>query len=100
LDPRLPPSFPTRRSSDLSGARLVIQSKETGQASGFRITASDADGNDTDGTGLSALAYDPQNGTTGTQQTQAAANAKATINGVEVDRKSTRLNSSHVKISY
>lgn len=70
--------------TDSSGARLVMQSATTGEANGFRITATDDDGNGTDAAGLSALAYDPANGTTGTKLTQAASDAVATINNIEV----------------
>lgn len=77
--------------NDASGARLVIQSKETGVASGFRITAADSDGNNINGAGLSALAYAPDLNTIGTQQTQQATNAKATINGVAVESATNTL---------
>lgn len=70
--------------NDASGARLVMTSKATGEANAFRVTASDTDGNDTDASGLSALAYDPANSTAGTRLTQTAANAAARINGVDV----------------
>jgi flagellar hook-associated protein 2 len=76
--------------NDTTGARLVMNSSSTGAANGFRITATDTgDANDTDANGLSALTYNPpaNNATTnpaGTTATQAAGNAKATINGVEV----------------
>lgn len=70
--------------TDSSGARLVMQSATTGEANGFRITATDDDGNGNDATGLSALAYDPTNGTTGTKLTQAASDAEATINNIAV----------------
>jgi flagellar hook-associated protein 2 len=70
--------------TDSSGARLVMQSATTGEANGFRITATDDDGNGTDASGLSALAYDPGNTTTGTKLTQAATDAQATINNIPV----------------
>lgn len=78
--------------NDASGARLVIQSKETGAANGFRIAAADSDGNNVDGAGLSALAYAPDLSTTGTQQTQQATNSKAAINGVAVESPTNALN--------
>jgi len=62
--------------TDTTGSRLVMSSSTTGAANAFRVTAT--------GTGPSALAYDPPNGTTGTTLTQTAANAKATINGLAV----------------
>ena len=70
--------------TDSSGARLSLRSKTTGQDNGFRITATDADGNNTDGAGLSRLAFDPAGGTTRASLTVAAADAVASVNGVEV----------------
>lgn len=70
--------------NDANGSRLVMNSSATGAANGFRIQATDDDGNNVDNAGLSALAYDPANSTAGTTQTQAAGNAAATINGVAV----------------
>lgn len=74
--------------NDASGARLVMNSENTGASNGFRVTTTDADGNNTDASGLSALAYDPAASTAGTTQTQAASNAAATINGVSVTSES------------
>lgn len=71
--------------NDASGARLVMTSKETGVANGFRVkVTNDQDANNTDSQGLSALAYDPQGGTTGTTLNQAPSDALATINGITV----------------
>lgn len=70
--------------TDSSGARLVMQSATTGEANGFQITSTDADGGNTDATGLSALAYDPSSATSGTTLTQAASDATATINNIPV----------------
>lgn len=72
---------------DASGARLVMTSTKTGEASGFRVTTTDTgDGNDTDNAGLSALAYNPDPAVTnaGTTRTQQAKDAAASINGIEV----------------
>ena len=76
---------------DASGERLLMRSKETGTANGFRITAADADGNHTDATGLSRLSFAGGVGS-GTTQTQAAQNALATINGVSIQTASNTLN--------
>lgn len=75
--------------NDSGGARLVMTSKSTGAENGFRVQASDDDGNSLDGSGISAFAYDldPVNTTTGSDA-QAAQDAVATINGVEVTSKS------------
>ncbi len=44
---------------DASGERLLVRSKDTGEASGFRITVSgDSAGTDTDDLGLSRLSFD------------------------------------------
>ena len=74
--------------TDSSGARLVMNSTGTGASSGFRITATDSDGNNTDDSGISLLAYDPASSTTGTSLTRAASNASATVNGVTVTSES------------
>ncbi|WP_281556565.1 flagellar filament capping protein FliD [Thalassomonas sp. RHCl1] len=44
--------------TDGTDQHLVLNSKETGVSSEIKITVDDNDGNDTDGTGLSQLAYD------------------------------------------
>ena len=62
--------------NDASGSRLVFTSSTTGTDNAFRVTA--------DTGGLSALAFDPPGGTTGTTITQPAANAEASINGLPV----------------
>lgn len=73
---------------DASGERLLMRSKDTGAENGFRVLVADADGNDTDATGLSRLAFD---GVNGMGQTQAGQNALATINGVSITSVSNRL---------
>ncbi|MEX8517204.1 MAG: flagellar filament capping protein FliD [Leptothrix sp. (in: b-proteobacteria)] len=77
--------------NDTSGARLVLQSSSTGAGQAFRITASDADGNNGDAAGLSALAYDPSAGVSRLNRTQAGVNAQATINGLAVSSASNTL---------
>lgn len=77
--------------NDVSGARLVMTSTDTGVENAFRVTATDDDGNNTDTAGLSALAYDPSAGANAMQRTQTAANAKATINGLAVESASNTL---------
>ncbi|MFT3816212.1 MAG: flagellar filament capping protein FliD [Rubrivivax sp.] len=76
---------------DASGARLVLQSKDTGVSHGFRVQVSDDDGNDGDAAGLSMLAYDPAGGAGVMTRTQAAQNAKGTINNLAVESESNRL---------
>ena len=69
---------------DASGARLTIRSDSTGVENALRITATDLDDAPL-ATGLAALAYPPADPAGGMQQTQAAANARATINGLAVE---------------
>lgn len=77
--------------NDATGARLVVRSVDSGVANAFRITVTDADGNDSDAVGLSALAYDPSAGVTQMTQTVAAADASATINGLPITSASNTL---------
>jgi flagellar hook-associated protein 2 len=80
--------------SDASGERLMLRSKDTGAVSGFRITAADGDGNNTDSAGLSRLAFDLSAGTAygmGANTFQAAQDAKATINGIAVTSAKNQL---------
>lgn len=74
--------------TDTSGQRLSIKSTTTGAATGFRIQASDDDGNATDNAGLSRLAFDPAGGSYGMATTLSSArtgqDAMATLNGVVV----------------
>lgn len=77
--------------TDSTGSRLVLSSSQTGASNGFRVTATDDDGNNTDGGGLSALAFDPAGGTTTSSQTQGGSDAVATINGLTVTSASNTL---------
>jgi flagellar hook-associated protein 2 len=83
--------------TDASGDRLMLRSASTGEATGFRVQASDTgDSNNTNDSGLSALAFDLDRdpGNTGSSTVaaygmgantyQAGQNAKATINGIAV----------------
>lgn len=71
--------------TDASGSRLAFQSSATGASNGFKVSVVDDDLADTDAAGLSRLAFDPPNLTTGMALTQSAANTKATINGIAVE---------------
>lgn len=75
---------------DASGERLLMRSAATGEANGFRISAADSDGNNTDASGLSRLAFDTAN-PAGMTRTQTGQNAQATINGVSISSASNRL---------
>lgn len=70
--------------TDTTGARLTLRGTSTGAESGFRLSVVDADGQVTDASGLSRLAFDPPGGASRTQRTMAASDAVAKINGVEV----------------
>lgn len=70
--------------NDSTGSRLVLRSTTTGEANGFKIGVTDDDGGNADTSGLSKLAYDPSAHVASMSQTQAAADAKATINGLPV----------------
>ena len=77
--------------TDASGARLVLRSAATGEANGFRVGVTDNDGNNLDGVGLSALAFDPSAGILTMAQALAAANASASLNGLPISSASNTL---------
>ena len=78
--------------TDAGGVRLSLRSTASGVDNGFRITASaDADGNAADAAGLSRFAYDPAAGNAGMALKLAAANARATVNGIDVESASNEL---------
>ena len=77
--------------TDANGARLALQSTGSGAANGYRITVADDDGNNTDASGLSQLAFDPAGGAVQMTLAQAAANAQATVNGIAVTSASNTL---------
>ncbi len=77
--------------TDASGARLVFRSTATGEANGFRIGVTDTDGNNSDGLGLSALAFDPSAGIMTMAQALAAANASASLNNLPITSDSNTL---------
>lgn len=76
--------------TDASGARLTLQSSTTGSSQAFQITATDADGDNTDNAGLSMFAY-TQGAATGMSRTQAAADTQATVNGIAVRSGTTTI---------
>lgn len=77
--------------TDTTGARLVLRSTNTGAENAFTVSVGDADGNNTDASGLSALAYDPSSAIAQLIQTVPAANARALLNGVEVSSATNSL---------
>ncbi|MBH9552753.1 flagellar filament capping protein FliD [Inhella gelatinilytica] len=88
--------------TDANGSRLVMRGVDPGAANAFRVTVADDDGNSTDGTGLSAFAYDrstlsPVN--TGSIK-QTAVNAQATIEGVDIESASNTISSAIEGVSF
>lgn len=79
--------------TDSSGVRLAMRSSSTGAENGFRVTTTDIDGDNTNASGLSRFAYDPEGGTTSMALKLAAQDAKATVNGIEVQSASNELSS-------
>lgn len=75
---------------DASGERLMLRSSATGEAFGFRVSADDDDGEDTDAAGLSRLAYAVGN-SNGQSLSQSGLNALATINNVSISSASNKL---------
>jgi flagellar hook-associated protein 2 len=72
--------------NDGSGNRLVVTSKDTGEVNSLKITATDDDGNNTDASGLSALAYDPLASSNNMTQMMAAKNALLTVDGMSISK--------------
>lgn len=72
--------------NDGTGSRLVLTSTNSGAANSVEITVADADGNNTDTSGLSALAFN--SAATNLSQTQAAQDANLKVNGLAVTRDS------------
>ena len=69
--------------NDGSGYRLTLNSNDSGAANALEINVTDTgDGNDTDASGLSALAYNTA--ATNLTETQAAADAKVSVNGLAI----------------
>ncbi len=77
--------------SDVNGSRLVMRAIETGAANAFRVTVSDDDGNNTDSSGLSMLAFDPSNAVNAGSLKQSAQNALLSIDGVDIESATNRI---------
>ncbi|MGD9943427.1 MAG: flagellar filament capping protein FliD [Burkholderiaceae bacterium] len=80
--------------NDASGQRLMLRSADTGAEQAFRIAVDDSDGNGTDTSGLSALAFDPAAGAGAGRNltmTQTAQNAQVTVNGLAVSATGNKL---------
>lgn len=75
--------------NDGSAYRLVLSSGETGAENSFQVGVSDSgDSNDTNGSGLSRLAFNSAAGTANVYQTVAAVDAGFTVNGLALSSKS------------
>lgn len=74
--------------NDGSGNRLVITSKDTGEVNGLKISVADDDGNNTDSSGLSALAYDPLATSNSLTQLVEAKNALLSVDGLSISKSS------------
>ena len=77
--------------TDASGSRLALRSMASGAENGFRVAVADDDGNGTDVSGLSRVAFDPAAGATAMTYAQAGRDAQATINGIAVTTTSNDL---------
>ena len=70
-----------------TGSKLVVTSKDTGAQNAIKITAADNDGNHTDATGLSSLAFDPElsaGAGKNLDTLQSAQDALLNVNGISV----------------
>ncbi len=77
--------------NDGTGNRLVLTSSNSGVDNSIKLTTTDDDGNNTDTTGLSALAFDPAAAAgAGKNQSQLAAarNALFTVDGIAISKSS------------
>lgn len=80
--------------TDQGGSRLVMRSTETGLSNGFRIGVVDGDGL-LDGQGLDALSFDPRSpDSSKAVQNQAAGNALAKLNGLDIESETNTLKES------
>lgn len=80
--------------NDGSGHRLVLSSAESGTANSLRILVNDDDGNHTDTSGLSQLAFNPAAASgSGANLTQRAAalDAQLTIDGLAITRPTNQV---------
>lgn len=74
--------------TDDAGAHLVFSSKETGLDNALKITAVDSDGNNTNDSGLSSLAYDVAGGVVHRAAITSANDAVVEIDGFTVSSAS------------
>lgn len=77
--------------NDGENYRLVLTSKETGEASAIELTVSDDDGNNIDGAGLSRFTYSATD--KNLEQTSKAQDAEIIMNGIPITRDSNEISS-------
>ena len=77
--------------NDANGARLALRSTATGAENGFKISVTETLDDGIDADGLSALSYATFGGPSTMSRTQLAGNAKATVNGIEVESATNTL---------
>jgi flagellar hook-associated protein 2 len=77
--------------NDGENYRLVLSSKETGEASAIELTVSDDDGLNSDGTGLSRFTYSASD--KNLDQTSTAQDAEIIMNGITITRDSNEITS-------
>lgn len=75
--------------NDGVGERLIFNATDTGAANAFVIEVADADGNDTDASGLSQLAFN--SAATLSQQTRSGKDAELVVNGLAVTRPNNEI---------
>ncbi|MBC7699406.1 flagellar filament capping protein FliD [Aquabacterium sp.] len=85
--------------SDATGSRLVLRSTTTGADNGFKVSASGEEGKPP-GPDLAALGFDPMLAQQSTVQTQAAADAKAKINGVDAQSSTNTVSDAVQGVSF
>ncbi|MEZ5490708.1 MAG: flagellar filament capping protein FliD [Gammaproteobacteria bacterium] len=83
---------------DGSGHRLLLSSDDTGVASSMQVTVADGDGNNTDQSGLSFLAFNAS--ATNLEQTVAAQDASLTINGLTISSASNTVDDAIQGLSF
>ncbi len=80
--------------NDGSGDVLVFSSQDSGTANSLKVTVDDSDGTDSDGAGLSQLAYDPTAAAGSGRnlgEIVAAQNASVVIDGITVSKSSNTI---------
>jgi flagellar hook-associated protein 2 len=86
-----------------TGSRLVMTSKETGANNAIQITVTDTDGQNSDQTGLSRLAYQADQ-TAGSGRNlelqQAAQDARLSINGIDITSSTNQVSTAIDGVSF